>query len=105
MGESACSCDDPELVVVYDKNMEKPYVSGNRYCRFCRNCGRRYFCKDTYWEQADEQWVIPMGEDEPIPGDQYEAEYDENFFNCPECGHPHFGEPDSCEQCEADYNW
>lgn len=98
----ACTCDDPNLVTVNDRNMAPVYVSGNKYSRYCTGCGRRYFCKDTFWKNADQKFVIPDGEDEPIPVDEYE---DENFFECPECDEPHFGTPDECDACGAPYEW
>lgn len=97
-----CSCDDPELVTTVDRNMAPVYVSGNPYSRYCVNCGRRYFCKGSYWEKSDDKHVIPKGDEEPIPVDEYE---DENFFECPKCGHPHFGQPDECEACDAKFKW
>lgn len=102
MGESACTCDDPDLVVVNDRNMAAIYVPGNPYSRFCLYCGRRYFCSNSFWEQADEKYIIPKGDDEPIPAEEYD---DENFFECPECDHPHFGFPDECEACGVGFDW
>lgn len=101
MTESDCSCDDPDLVVVRDRNMALPYVCGNPFSRYCTNCGRRYFCKESFWDNASEKWVIPNGDDEPIPIEDYD---EENFFECPECDSPHFGFPDGCE-CGAKYQW
>lgn len=100
MGES-CSCEDPELVVVKDRNMALPYVSGNPYSRYCLGCGRRYFCSESYWLKADEKYVIPNRRDEPVHVDDYE---DENYFECPKCEEPHFGHPDGCD-CGAEYEW
>jgi hypothetical protein len=102
MSEDACTCDDPELVAVMDRNMVPVYVSGNKYCRYCLGCGRRYFCKKTFWERAKEKWVIPQGDDDPVPVEEFD---DENFFECPECDHPHFGYPDECENCSQPYGW
>lgn len=102
MGERACTCDDPDLVTVKDRNMDQPYVAGNPYSRYCRNCGRRYFCANSFWEKAKEKFVIAINGDEPVHVDDYE---EENYFECPKCDKPHFGEPDGCENCGADYNW
>lgn len=101
MGEPACTCDDPDLVTVKDRNMAKPYVAGNPYSRYCRNCKRRYFCADSFWEKAKEKFVIGLGADEPVHVDDYD---EENFFECPECDKPHFGMPSGCD-CGADYEW
>jgi hypothetical protein len=101
MGDG-CSCDDPELVAAKDRSMEPIYISGNPYSRYCLGCGRRYFCKDTFWENADEKYVIPKDGDEPVHVDDYD---EENFFECPECGQPHFGTPDDCDSCGAEYAW
>lgn len=102
MGEAACTCEEPELVPVKDRNMAPSYVSGNPYSRYCLGCGRRYFCKDYVWESSDEKYVIPKGEEEPVPIEEFD---DENFFECPECGAPHFGFPDSCGDCGVGYTW
>jgi len=102
MSEDACSCEDPDLVLVKDRNMALPYVSGNPYSRYCRGCSRRYFCKGTLWERAKDKFVIPNNDDEPIPVEDYE---DENYFECPKCEHPMFGYPDSCEECGEEYDW
>jgi hypothetical protein len=101
---TGCSCDDPELVAVNDRNMAPVYVSGNPYSRYCTNCGRRYFCADSFWENSDDKHVIPDGEDEPVPFDEYEAE---NAFECPAdgCGTVHFGYPDQCDACGQTYKW
>lgn len=106
MGDG-CDCDDPELVAVKDREKEESYVSGNPYSRFCLNCRRRYFCKQSFWERAKEKFVIPFGdsETEPVPAEEYaEREDTDNFFECPKCGHPHFGKPDDCD-CGAEYQW
>ena len=100
--DDACTCSDPDVVVTQDRNMSLPYVSGNAYCRYCRNCGRRYFCKKSFWQNIKEKFVIPMNGSEPEPVEDYD---DENYFECPKCDHPHFGEPDSCENCGAEYEW
>lgn len=98
---STCTCDDPDIVVVRDRNMAFPYVSGNPYSRYCKGCKQRHFCSKTHWENADQKHVIPEGESEPVHVDDYE---DENYFECPKCGNPHFGFPDDCA-CGADYEW
>lgn len=102
MGERGCSCDDPDLVPVKDLNMDLPYVSGNPYSRYCRGCGRRYFCAKGFWERAKQKFVIPTNGDEPVEVDEYD---DDNYFECPECGQPLFGFPDSCEDCGTEYDW
>lgn len=102
MGKKGCTCADPELVPVMDLKMRLPYVSGNAYSRFCLCCGRRYFCKKSFWEKANQKFVIPRGEDEPIPVEEYE---EENFFECPECGKPQFGTPSECKECAVPYDW
>lgn len=101
MSEDGCTCDDPDLVVVKDRNMGLPYVSGNPYSRYCRTCGRRYFCGKSFWKRAIDKFVIPLDDDEPVSVDDYE---DENFFECPKCDEPHFGQPESCD-CGAEYQW
>jgi len=103
MGESPCTCDDPDIVTVKDRNMEPSYIAGNPYSRFCKNCGRRYFCKASFWSGDDEKHIIPGNEEEPVSIEEYNDEYG-NFFECPECGEPHFGEPDECG-CGAVYQW
>lgn len=102
MGEDPCTCDDAELVAVKDRNMAPVYVAGNPYSRYCLGCGRRYFCKSTYWKDALKKYIIPRNDDEPVPADEYD---DENFFECPQCGEPQFGLPDDCEACDQEYDW
>lgn len=110
MGESGCTCEDPDLVPCQDRNMKLPYVSGNKYCRYCRNCGRRYFCKKSFWQRAKEKFVIPFGDEDadPIPVEDYVEEADErddNCFFCPECDTVLFGQPEECRECGAEYEW
>lgn len=102
-----CSCDDPNLVVAFDRHLAKPYVDGNPYCRFCLACGRRYFCKPSFWKKKGDKYVIPDGEEEPIHVDKFDGVQYENFFECPngDCNEPHFGEPEECDNCGANYNW
>lgn len=102
MAESGCTCDDPDLVAAKDQNMSLPFVSGNPFSRFCRTCGRRYFCAKKFWEKATNRFIIPEGEDEPIPAEDYE-----DYFECPAdgCSHPHIGTPDECGSCGAEYDW
>lgn len=100
--DDACSCSDPDVVVTQDRNMALPYVSGNKFCRFCRGCKRRYFCKASFWINAAKKFVIPKDSDEPVPVEDFE---DENYFECPSCDHPHFGEPSNCENCGVEYQW
>lgn len=120
MAEAGCSCADPDLVPTKDENMTLPYVSGNPYSRFCRGCGRRYFCAKRFWTRAATQYVIPRGESEPVEydGDDEPDEADEadetddesdetdedNQFECPACDRSHTGYPDACE-CGAEYDW
>lgn len=101
MGERGCTCDSPDLVAVKDRNMARPYVSGNPYSRFCKGCGRRYFCAASFWERAKEKFVIPLGGDSPVSVSDFD---DENYFECPQCDAPHFGHPAACE-CGAEYEW
>lgn len=103
MGDG-CTCDDPSLVTIKDMNLTLPYVSGNAYSRYCQTCGRRYFCKKSFWKRAAEKFVIPKNEDEPIHVDDFDERDGCNFFECPQCDEPHFGQPDDCE-CGADYQW
>jgi hypothetical protein len=108
MGDG-CDCGDADIVAVSDRNMAPVYVPGNPYSRFCLNCGRRYFCSDTFWKDASEPYVIPKGEDEPIPLSEYgkSDEFDENAFQCPAdgCDHPQFGKPAKCDACGTEYQW
>lgn len=101
---NGCTCSDPDLVPVKDQKMSLPYVSGNPYSRYCRTCGRRYFCAKSFWERAKERFIIPQGEDDPVPADEYDG--DEEYFECPDdgCHKPHFGQPDGCS-CGAEYVW
>lgn len=101
MGKRGCTCDDPDLVPVKDCNLLPPYTSGNPYSRYCRTCGRRYFCAKSFWEKAKERFIIPSGEGDPVHTDEYD---DENYFECPSCGKPHFGYPDVCG-CGVEYDW
>lgn len=106
MGEAGCTCDDPDLVPVKDMNLNLPFISGNPYSRFCRCCGRRYFCAKSFWERAAEKFIIPENEKSPVPAEEYGDGEERNFFECPGCGHPHFGFPESCEgDCDAVYDW
>lgn len=98
----ACDCDDPNLVIVTDRNMAPVYSPGNPYSRLCTNCSRRYFCSKEHWTGADERYVIPKGEEEPVHEDDFD---DENLFECPNCGHPNFGQPSECEACGEEYVW
>ena len=74
MSDSGCTCEEPDLVPVKDRNMERSYVSGNPYSRYCRTCGRRYFCAKSYWEHAGEKFVIPVDDDEPVRLDEYDGD-------------------------------
>lgn len=103
---SACSCDDPDEVLVFDRNLAMPYVDGNPYGRFCRSCKRRVFCSEDFWKNADEKYVIPEGEEEPVHVSEFDGDQYENFFECiaENCREPHFGKPSGCG-CGAEYNW
>lgn len=100
-----CSCSDPDLVVVKDRSMSLPYVSGNAYSRYCRTCGRRYFCKKSFWKRAAEKFIIPRDSSDPVSAEDFAGNdtYD-NFFTCPGCDEPHFGYPSDCD-CGAEYEW
>lgn len=102
----SCNCDEPDVVPVIDRNLAPTYISGNPYARLCRNCGQRHFCKGSFWEDSENKYVIPRAEGDedpdPIPVEEYE---DENYFECPKCGKPRFGEPKKCEACGVEYEW
>jgi len=46
--------------------------------------------------------VIPEGESKPVPVEEYD---EENYFECPNCDHPQFGEPSECGNCGVEYTW
>jgi len=102
MSKKGCSCEEPDLVPVNDRNLSLGYVSGNKYSRFCRTCGRRYFCTKSFWEKAAEKFIIPFESKEPVAAGEYD---DENYFECPQCGKPHFGYPVDCDDCGVAFGW
>lgn len=94
--QSACTCEKPQLVTAIDENLAPDYMSGNKYCRYCLGCGRRYFCGKQFFKNAIQKYVIPMGDSEPVEA-----------FECPaeDCGQLVHGEPDACPHCGAAYDW
>jgi rubrerythrin len=101
----ACNCDESNLIRVFDRNMDQIYIPGNPYARICTGCGKRKFCSEERWQNADQQYVIPNGDDEPIRREEFSEYSDVNIFDCPECGYTQFGMPSQCDACGQDYDW
>jgi hypothetical protein len=99
-GSNGCnSCGDvpeSEMLVVRDLNMKAPHKGGNQYARICPECGQRTFCSKTYFETTDDPYVIPAGDDEPVP-----------IYDCPydDCEGTLYGEVDECPDCEQEIIW
>lgn len=91
-----CCVPEEEMMVVRDLNMNAPFKGGNQYCRICPECGKRTFCSKMYWKTADEQYVIPEGEEDPIQ--RFECPY-------PDCDGSFFGTVDECPECENEIMW
>lgn len=97
-GDGCPSCGTPEseILVVYDRNMDKPWKGGNPYSRICPNCGSRTFAPKTQWLEQDVRYVIKRDESQPKP-----------YYFCPyeDCDGQFVGEVDECPECERPIEW
>lgn len=96
IGCEACGTPESEMLVVYDKNLDKPWRGGNPYSRICPSCGARTFSSKSYWKSQAVPYVIPVGEEEPQP-----------LFRCPydDCDETFLGKQDECPGCGRELIW
>lgn len=96
LGCKACNVPENDMLVAYDRNMDKPWKGGNPYSRVCPECGNRTFAPKSLFETQDQQYVIKRGENEVQP-----------LYYCPyeDCGEPFAGMPDECPACEREIIW
>lgn len=95
-GCPSCGTPESEILVVYDRNMDKPWKGGNPYSRICPNCGSRTFSPKSQWLEQETRYVIKRGENEPKP-----------YYLCPyeDCDEQFVGEVDECPGCERPIEW
>lgn len=114
-----CDCGEGEFVAALDLKLVPSHVPGNKYCRMCKNCGKRHFVSRKFFERSEDKHVIPVKETDPVEATECDscdsitwvtggsecARCGENIFDCPNCGEEVQGEPDECPNCGTDYNW
>lgn len=90
-----CTCDSPSIVAVIDKNLDNPFTSGNKFCRFCKGCKRRKFCSEAWFDKQDDTYAIPEGKEDELV----------NYFECPQCDDDVTGTPEHCPNCDTPFGW
>lgn len=95
-GCKSCGAPEDDMLVVYDRNMDKPWSGGNPYSRICPECGSRTFAPKDLWKTQAVPYVIERGSDEPKP-----------YYTCPydDCDGQFVGEVDECPECERELIW
>jgi len=94
LNQQSCDCGCNEFYFCKDLNLEPVWKAGNKFCRVCADCGSRYFLAKSMYQQVSDRYIIPRGEDEPVP-----------IFDCPRCEETVTGLPNSCPYCDAEYEW
>lgn len=101
IGDHGHCVPEAEMYVVRDRNMDYPWVGGNKYARICPECGARQFCAKSYWLQRYRDpervaHIIKKGEDEPVVA--FECVYEG-------CDGMLVDFPDECPECERAIEW
>lgn len=99
-------CSDGTVEPVKHLEFEKAHRRGNPFRRMCvGGCGRHVcMTSRTMWETSDEQLVLPVDGDEPVP----KAERGESTrYSCPydDCDASFDDEVPECPGCNRDLNW
>lgn len=106
-------------LIAKDLSISRSSVQGNPYCRYETENKKRKYCSKSLWEDADEVYVIPQGEDIPRPlvecencgRDTYKTDDGEcgscgiAIFDCPKCDEEVHGKQSECPHCEVAYAW
>lgn len=121
MGGVADWLPEKQSIVVKDMALAKDLVPGNPFSRYDTENGGRKYCSAELWDQVEDKYVIPEGDQIPKPmvvcqACENESWKDENG-ECGMCGVPMFvcpaedceveihGRPDECPECGAGYRW
>ena len=107
-------CGSDRTVPVLYERMDRSWVEGNKFRRYCEGCERwQRCCSRAEWTEHRKPMVLPAGADAsdpillPVEQTEFIDRIPDNLFPCPNdgCSTRHRGYPDECDDCGAKYEW